>query len=65
MGLGWFSGLFLFAAIIAVATGEAYFRGAVRRDDNPRDFWVTVACYLALALLAPAIAVLQKLGVGR
>jgi len=44
------------AFVVALLTGEAYFRGPVRKDDDPRQYWVTMACYAVLALLVPVLA---------
>lgn len=43
------------AFVVALLTGEAYFRGRVRKADNARRFWIVLACYLALALFIPVL----------
>lgn len=57
--MNWFSALFLCAALIALATGTAYFRGTIDRATEPVRYWSTVGCYLALALLMPALKLLK------
>ena len=57
--MDWFSALFLCAALIALATGTAYFRGTIDRATDPVRYWSTIGCYLALALLMPALKLLK------
>jgi hypothetical protein len=47
--MDWFGFLFLAAFIYSAFSGKAYFRGVVRRKDDPRQYWSIVACYLVLA----------------
>jgi hypothetical protein len=47
--MGWFSPLFVAAFAFALLTREAYFRGPIRRDENPRDYWGAVLGYALLA----------------
>ena len=47
------------AFALALVTGEAYFRGPVRKADDARAYWVVMACYVALALLVPVIRFLK------
>lgn len=54
--MGWFSGMFLAALALALATGRAYFRGFVARAENPWRYWSIVGCYAALAALEPLVA---------
>ena len=65
MELGWFSALFMVATVAALMTGQAYYRGTIDRDEEPGRYWSAVASYVALALLAPVIEILRRLGVGR
>jgi hypothetical protein len=58
--MGWFSLLFAVAFVIALVTGEAYFRGPIRRNENPRDYWGAVIGYALLALLEPVVRLLKK-----
>ena len=53
--MNWFSALFLCAAVVALVTGTACFRGVVHRDSDPLGYWSTVGSYLALALLGPIL----------
>jgi hypothetical protein len=57
--MNWFSGVFLVALLLALATGRAYFRGFVERDADPRRYWSIVGCYAAIAAFGPAIAWLK------
>ena len=43
------------AFVIALVTGEAYFRGSVRKADDPQQYWIVLACYVALATFIPVI----------
>ena len=54
--MDWFSLLFLAAALIALVTGRAYFRGVVTRADAPRRYWSTVGGYAAVALASAALS---------
>lgn len=53
--MDWFSLLFLLAAVLALLTGRAYFRGTVHRALDPRRYWSTVAGYVAIALTSIAL----------
>ena len=61
MRISWFTGLWVAAIVIALVSGKAYFRGTIRRDDDPRQYWITVGCYGVLALLEPLLVVLRWL----
>jgi len=48
--------------VVALLTGKAYFRGAYRRDENPRRYWTIVACYATLligGLIMPHLSPIQ------
>ena len=53
--MDWFSGVFAVAALVALATGSAYFRGVTKRAEDPSRYWSIVGGYVALALLLPAL----------
>jgi hypothetical protein len=53
--LDWFSGVFLLATVLALATGKAVFRGVTERAEEPARYWSIVGCYLALALATPVL----------
>lgn len=59
MSISWFTALWAVAIAIALMTGEAYFRGSIRRDEDPRQYWVTIGCYAALALLEPVLVAIR------
>lgn len=48
------------AFVVALLTGEAYFRGPIRKADDARQYWTVVACYVALATFIPAIRFLKS-----
>ncbi|MGZ3457797.1 MAG: hypothetical protein ACXU86_04750 [Archangium sp.] len=56
-----FSGLFLSLFAISLATGTAYHRGAIRRDENPVAYWVTTIGYLVIGLVIALPALVKKL----
>lgn len=43
------------ALLVALLTGEAYFRGPVRKADDARQYWTVIGCYLVLALFIPVL----------
>lgn len=47
------------ALVVALLTGEAYFRGPVRKADDARQYWIVIACYVVLALFIPVIRLLK------
>lgn len=59
--MNFFSVLFLSFFAISLATGTAYHRGVIRRDENPGAYWVTTVGYLLIGLLIPAMDLIRKL----
>jgi hypothetical protein len=57
--MDWFSALFATAAVLALLTGKAYFRGVTARAENPARYWSIIGCYIALALLMPVLRLLR------
>lgn len=47
--MDWFNSLFFIALLVALLTETAYFRGFVKRKENPKRYWSIVACYALLA----------------
>lgn len=47
------------AFVVALLTGEAYFRGPVRKVDDARQYWIVMACYVVLAWFVPVIRFLR------
>ena len=43
------------AFVVALLTGEACFRGPVRKADDAQAYWMVLGCYAALALFIPVI----------
>jgi len=58
----WFSALFAVAAMIAIASGKACFRGFTVRSENPSRYWSIIGGYVALALLLPALRLIKDDG---
>jgi hypothetical protein len=53
--MNWFALLFVLAAVAALLTGRAYFRGTVVRAQAPRRYWSTVGGYVAIAVASLAL----------
>jgi hypothetical protein len=56
-----FSVLFLSCFAISLATGTAYHRGTIRRDENPVAYWVATIGYLLIGLMIALPAIVKKL----
>ena len=59
--MDFFSVLFLSFFAISLATGTAYHRGAIRRDENPTAYWVTTIGYLLIGLVIALPDIVKKL----
>ena len=62
--MGWFNFLFLAAFVLALVTGKAYFRKVVPRDQDPRQYWSIIGCYLVLGLMPLGLRILSHMNIG-
>ncbi len=54
--MDFFTGIFIIALAASLATGKAYFREVVIREENPGGYWQIVGCYGVLAVFGFWIA---------